>query len=490
MRLEDIKREFPQTPDYIRQMIEDKVEEQLHAEQIAPFERKVNRFRMSFQKAIAVGFAAVMLMGTTVYAGVKLYQIYMEKNGTYGVQTTMEQGNTEEGGVSVDKVPEIEIKAGYLPDGMIQTGNAEKVRIEDADAPGEGGISMFDVLLDVEQEKVTANDTYVISSEMISFDGHEGVYIEKQTSKYKKVTSTFDKKIYLMYPEVQRVLIMNIADNVTKEEALKVAEQIELVDTGKKIDAQKLYSWTDYAVGDKEEVQGENVFANKAVSSQMKNLHGIGESFLVPSYCQSAAGEYIFCENVEVKVISVEVSDDLALLENEYIPEEWKTAVGSDGKLIQNELTYFKRGNGVHTLDEEVKTETTGQRLVYVTLEYKNIGDEALNDILFFGTLNAIHKDADIYEMIYYEDYYGTEEWNYRSGSSVARIGEMAYYDVKSKENKNYISSLAAGESCTVHMAWIVNETDLDELYLNMNPSGGSEFDKESLEIGFVDIRQ
>ena len=96
MRLEDIKREFPQTPDYIRQMIEDKVEEQLHAEQIAPFERKVNRFRMSFQKAIAVGFAAVMLMGTTVYAGVKLYQIYMEKNGTYGVQTTMEQRNTEE----------------------------------------------------------------------------------------------------------------------------------------------------------------------------------------------------------------------------------------------------------------------------------------------------------------------------------------------------------------------------------------------------------
>ena len=488
MGLENMKKEFPQTPDHIRQMIEDRVEEQLHAEQVAPFERKVNRFRMSFQKAIAVGFAAVMLMGTTVYAGVKLYQIYMKKNGTYGVQTTMEQGNIEEGGFSIDKVPEIEIKAGYLPDGMIQTGSAEKVRIEDADAPGEGGISMFDVLLDVGQEKVTANDTYVISSEMISFDGHDGVYMEEKISKHEKIT--FDKKIYLMYPEVQRVLIMDIANNVTKEEALKVAEQIELIDTGKEIDAQKLYSWTDYAVGDKEEVEGENVFANKAVSSQMKNLHGIGESFKVPSYCQSGAGEYIFSENVEVKVTSVEVSDDLALLENEYIPEEWKTAVDSDGKLIQNELTYFKRGDGVHTLDEAVKTETMEQKLVYVTLEYKNIGDEALNDILFFGTLNAIRRDADIYEMIHYEDYYGTEEWNYRSGSSVARLEEMTYFDVRSEENKNYISSLKPGESCTVHMAWIVNETDLDELYLNVNPSGGFEFDKESLEIGLVDIRQ
>ena len=32
----------------------------------------------------------------------------------------------------------------------------------------------------------------------------------------------------------------------------------------------------------------------------------------------------------------MEVSDDLALLENEYIPEEWKTAVGSDGKLVKH----------------------------------------------------------------------------------------------------------------------------------------------------------
>ena len=255
--------------------------------------------------------------------------------------------------------------------------------------------------------------------------------------------------------------------------------------------AQKLYSWTDYAVGDKEEVAGEDVFANKAASSQMENLHGLGESFQVPSFCYSAAGEYISSENVEVKVTSVEVSDDLALLENEYIPEEWKTAVGSDGRLVKNELTYFKRGDGVHTLDEAVKAETMEQKLVYVTLEYKNIGDEVLNDILFFGTLNAIRRDADTYEMIHYEDYYGTEEWNYRSGSSVAGIGEMDYYDVKSEKNKNYISSLEPGESRTIHMAWIVNETDLDELYLNVNPSGGClEFDKESLEIGFVDIRQ
>lgn len=80
MRLEDIKQEFPQTPENIRQIIENKVEEQMNAEHIIPCERKNSKFHLSFPKAIAVGFAAVMLMGTTVFAGVKLYQIYVEKN--------------------------------------------------------------------------------------------------------------------------------------------------------------------------------------------------------------------------------------------------------------------------------------------------------------------------------------------------------------------------------------------------------------------------
>lgn len=82
MRLKDIKQEFPQTPENIRQMIENRVEEQLHTVQIIPCECKTSKFHLSFPKAIAVGFAAVMLMGTTVFAGLKLYQIYVEKNGT------------------------------------------------------------------------------------------------------------------------------------------------------------------------------------------------------------------------------------------------------------------------------------------------------------------------------------------------------------------------------------------------------------------------
>ena len=40
-------------------------------------------------------------------------------------------------------------------------------------------------------------------------------------------------------------------------------------------------------------------------------------------------------------------------------------------------------------------------------------------------------------------------------------------------------------------MAWIVNESDLKEIYLNLNGTGASyQFDDEILANGIIDIRQ
>lgn len=42
-----------------------------------------------------------------------------------------------------------------------------------------------------------------------------------------------------------------------------------------------------------------------------------------------------------------------------------------------------------------------------------------------------------------------------------------------------------------VHVAFIVNEDELDKLYLNLSPGGGSlEFTEGALEIRYVDIRK
>ena len=55
----------------------------------------------------------------------------------------------------------------------------------------------------------------------------------------------------------------------------------------------------------------------------------------------------------------------------------------------------------------------------------------------------------------------------------------------------NYISSLKPGESIQVNMAWIVNENDLNNMYLNLNGDGAAyEFSDSMLKTGLVDIYQ
>ena len=53
----------------------------------------------------------------------------------------------------------------------------------------------------------------------------------------------------------------------------------------------------------------------------------------------------------------------------------------------------------------------------------------------------------------------------------------------------NYIPSLKPGESIQISMAWIVNESDLTEAYLNLTGSS-YQFNDETLASGVIDIRQ
>ena len=69
---------------------------------------------------------------------------------------------------------------------------------------------------------------------------------------------------------------------------------------------------------------------------------------------------------------------------------------------------------------------------------------------------------------------------------------EMIYYDVRGGERENnYLKNIQPGETKVVHMAWVVTEEELSDLYISLNTSsGGYEFSESSLKTGYVDIRQ
>ena len=186
------------------------------------------------------------------------------------------------------------------------------------------------------------------------------------------------------------------------------------------------------------------------------------------------------------------MEDNLQLLGQNNVPEEWMNAVGADGKIVNNTLSYIRSGDGVDTVDEIVKTESMKQKLVYVTVTYANKTDKKINHMLYLGTLMLLNHENGIYQICNRAEFYG-EDYDRVIWDGVAHTAEMTYYSVSEDYGNggNYISSLKPGESIQVNMAWIVNENELDHMYLNLNGEGGGfQFSNSTVKSGVVDICQ
>ena len=203
-------------------------------------------------------------------------------------------------------------------------------------------------------------------------------------------------------------------------------------------------------------------------------------------------GNYIENDKISVCVDAVQVGDNLQLLGQNNVPEEWTDAVGTDGNLVNNTLSYIKSGNGIDSVDEIVKTESVKQKLVYATVTYTNKSDEEINHMLYIGTLLLMDHEDGSYQ-IYDPTEQSGDDYNRVIWDGVARTAEMTYNSISEDYGNggNYISSLKPGESIQVNMAWIVNENDLNNMYLNLNGDGGAyEFSDSMLKTGLVDIYQ
>ena len=426
MRLEDMKNDIPETPDFIHNMIQNEVAKQLADNKVANLRR---RKRWTAPKVAAVAAACALAVSTAVYAGVNLYHWFLEKQGSYGVSVKIDAGDAAKKTVLPDEVPEVNLSTKYVPEGMSWI---DEYHLQYPEHDMTGGFSFSFVLLDKNDLGQVVQDQNVIDSEERTFGKYQGIYL-----KYNSITENgaINQRIYLVCPDLYRVLMIYIGDDVSKDEAIKVAENL---------------------------VIGENT-----------------------------NGEYLE-KTISAKVDSVQISDDLQLLDPDKIPQKWTEAVDADGKLSTNTLNYVKSGDGIDSLDEIVKSEEVNQKLVYVTVTYTNHSNEEIDHMLYLGALLTLTKENGKIQL-----YIPTEQagdgYDYISWTGVAKTGEMVYYSVSENYGNggNYISSIKPGESVQLNMAWIVNESDLKNLYLNVTGDGASyEFSEYILKKGLVDIRK
>lgn len=485
MRLENMRDEFPQMPEEMRKMVEWEVARQMKIERPLYREEKQNKRGFSGKRLAMFGLAATLCLGLTAAAGSRIYQMYSEKEGNYGVKTGVTATGT-----TTDTIPEVEIQVGYLPETLYECADLcgpGKYHCKDEETPHTTGVTLVKWVMDSEGDLEAMQDTNVVEQTEMEINGHEAVYLKKQF--LSGGGTNYSRVLYILYPEVQHIVQMYVSDGVPEEEMIKMAESIELVPTGEVLEAEDAYTWNDYALQQEDTVTQESKYT--ASLEEMANLHSIGEEIPIEVFAQKEDGEWDVMEGITVKVADVQVADDLSLLTaSEYVDEKWKEAIGDDGKLEMDTVQYVKHGDGVNTIDEVVKTEEKAQKLVYVTLEYTNTSDQELQNVLFFHSMLALEEQEEGYAFREWVKQQEDGTWDEAVSSSVTHLGEMGYYDVHGGERaNNYISDLQPGETAAVHIACIAHEEDLPYLYLNLVDSS-YEFGEKEMEVGYVDIRQ
>ena len=480
MRLEDMKNGIPETPEFIHLMIQDEVKKQLQDTKVINI--PTGRKKKWTGKKVAVAVAAGTLAASTiVYAGTNLYHMFIEKQGKYSVSIGLET-NDKNGKINLPtEIHDINISAGYIPEGMEWI---DEFHLQYPEHTNNGGFSFSSVLLDNDDMGKVMQDKDVVDYEKRTFDSYEGVYL-----KYNKLwEESYDQRIYLFCPDIYRVITIYIGSDVLKEDAVKVAENLEITESETMIETADLYTWSEL-------VSPEETSTDEALTSIEDDklpIHQIGNEFTISGTGEDSNGNYIDDSKISVCVDSVQIADDLELLDKNRVPEKLLDEVGADGKLKDNTLSYIKSGDGVDSVDEIVKTEDVKQKLVYATVTYTNRSDKEIAHMLYIGSLMLLNHENGIYEI------YDPGE---RSGDGFDRViwnggdktPEMQYYSVFEDYGNggNYISSLKPDESVQVDMAWIVNENDLDHMYLNLNGDGAAyEFSDATLKMGLVDISQ
>lgn len=443
-------------------------------------QNEMNRQRkpLSFKRAAILAAAAILCISGTVFAAERIYQMQLKKEKEYqaNLQISSEISSERE---LPEEVEEIKMEVNYVPEGFTYDPGKEYYVNPGRDA----GYSIGEPVLIDKTEPLKI--PFVKNSEQLTINGHEAVYI---CNTYTEDTLWRNEHLYILLKDIDRIFSVNSWGHADKNELIKIAENVSFTSTGKMISAKELHLWSEimdsWKIWDEdsdEYAENDDYYFNEASEAQMANVHQIGEKFKIQSFPDD---ENMTDVQLEVSVRDIQTADDLSLLtKKEAIPDYMKELTGADGKLIRDTLNYIKGGDGINTMPKLVRTEETNLKLVYAAVEFSNPGAETVQDVWYLVSLMPVVKDGDTYKIFSRTD----DTCDYVENEHTGVKYEMSYMDVSGGRNdNNYIPEIKPGESVTVHLAWIVNEDELDKLYLDF--TGDGIFTEEGLKTGYVSL--
>lgn len=438
------------------------------------------------RKLIAIVAVAALLVTGAVAAGTAIYKMSAEPTGEYGLSLMVDFENTA-ASIEVGQTPVLDITPGWLPEGMaLDPGETMKYSYEET--PWQGGFSMNTWVLNTGKETFRETVGNMQSRESLTIAGHEAEYITLLSLEREGID--FNQRLYIAYPEYNRVLQIYIGEDVDRDTAVKFAENLVITETGEYLDrdiidyhgewykaAEKTARTAEWHAVEEDIVEPEVQFI--ATAEEMANLHQIGETFARNDWTQ----------NTQIKVTDVTVGDDASIFSEGFENSDLAASLDENGKAPMNVIQFVKQGDGLNSLTEVVEEREEPTKLVAVTFEVTNNTAETQEHVHFMASLLMLEEIPDGFAIWEPSSVSGVE---YDHVSMSKARSEMEWYSVTDDYGNggNYIPSIAPGETVSVEVGFLVSESQLDKMFLSLDGGAPTYFDEQGLSMGYVDIRQ
>lgn len=342
MKLEDLQSQFPKMPESMKVMVEKEVNKQI----------KTKR-KYAPKRVAAVALVATMAVGTTVFGGSKIANMYSHKVNKYAVKVQTDD-TTKATKTENLKIKNVSLKMNYLPEGVVR--NSEDGKFNLKGDVNQKAITPTIYKMTEGNDKFKILDTNVLKKEDLKIGDNDGVYV--QTTKMNDESYSMDKIMYINFEKQHYVVQLNLGEDISKDEAVKIAEGVQLVES--KVADRAVEDYSDSVAQGKLE----STDATAEVTSVDKakvNLAKVGNSFK-----ESGADD----ENklLTGKVTDVKIFDNLNILGAD--KKNYSEVIDSKGNLLQDTIKYYKSGDGENSIDKVVKSRKVNQKFIYATVQY------------------------------------------------------------------------------------------------------------------------
>ena len=276
-------------------------------------------------------------------------------------------------------------------------------------------------------DKFKILDTNVLKKEDLKIGDNDGVYV--QTTKMNDESYSMDKIMYINFEKQHYVVQLNLGEDISKDEAVKIAEGVQLVES--KVADRAVVDYSDSVAQGKLEA-ADTTAKVTSVDKAKVNLTKVGGSFK-----ESGADD----ENklLTGKVTDVKILDNLNILGAD--KKNYSEVIDSKGNLLQDTIKYYKSGDGENSIDKVVKSRKVNQKFIYATVQYTNNTNKTIRDFCYGANVMYLEDSGDNIEL--YEETPGkNDKWDFIEKTSAYSFDEMIYWDVKNNGIHNSIAAI------------------------------------------------